>query len=64
MCGTDEYGTTTEVKAKKEGLSCNEICDKYHALHKEIYDWFNISFDIWGRTTTETHTKLTQEIFT
>jgi methionyl-tRNA synthetase len=63
LCGTDEYGTTTEVKAKSEGVSCKEICDKYHILHKQIYDWFNISFDVFGRTTTDTHTKIAQEIF-
>lgn len=63
LCGTDEYGTTTEVKAKKEGMTCKEICDKYHKIHKEVYDWFEISFDIFGRTTTETQTELTHEIF-
>ena len=63
LCGTDEYGTATEVKAKLEGVSCKEICDKYHILHKEIYYWFNISFDVFGRTTTDTHTKIAQEIF-
>jgi methionyl-tRNA synthetase len=63
LCGTDEYGTTTEVIAKKENLTCQEVCDKYHKIHKEVYDWFNIKFDIWGRTTTSTQTKLTHEIF-
>ena len=64
LCGTDEYGTTTEVKAIQEGLTCQEICDKYHKLHKEIYEWFNISFDVFGRTTTETQTQMAQDIFT
>jgi len=64
VCGTDEYGTATELKAQQEGLGCEEICAKYRALHKEVYDWFNISFDIFGKTTTETHTELAQEIFT
>ncbi|AYV75888.1 MAG: methionyl-tRNA synthetase [Terrestrivirus sp.] len=63
LCGTDEYGTTTEIKAKKENMTCQEICDKYHKLHKMVYDWFNIDFDIFGRTTTETQTELTHEIF-
>ena len=63
LCGTDEYGSTTTIKAKQEGLSCREICDKYHKLHKEIYDWFNIEFDIWGRTTTDEQTEITHEIF-
>ena len=63
LCGTDEYGSTTMIKAKKEGLTCKEICDKYHKLHKEVYDWFNIKFDVWGRTSTQMQTKLTHEIF-
>ncbi|MEE1290138.1 MAG: class I tRNA ligase family protein, partial [Spirochaetota bacterium] len=50
VCGTDEYGTTTVTKAKQEGLSPREICDKYHKIHKEIYDWFHIDFDSFGRT--------------
>ena len=63
ICGTDEYGTTTETKALEEGLTPQQICDKYHALHKEIYEWFNISFDKFGRTTTEHQTKIAQDIF-
>jgi methionyl-tRNA synthetase len=63
ICGTDEYGTTTEVKAQQEGLSCKEICDKYYKLHKQIYEWFNISTDVFGRTTTDTQTEMAQEIF-
>ncbi|MBA42578.1 MAG: methionine--tRNA ligase [Magnetococcales bacterium] len=62
LCGTDEYGTTTEIKAYNEKLSCQEICDKYHKVHKDIYDWFNINFDVWGRTSTEQHTYITQNI--
>jgi len=63
LCGTDEYGTTTEIKAKQENLTCRQICDKYNALHKQTYDWFNIYFDVWGRTSTDTQTRITQEIF-
>ena len=63
VCGTDEYGTTTEIKAQEEGLTCKEICDKYYTLHKEIYDYFCISTDIFGRTSTSTQTELAQEIF-
>lgn len=53
ICGGDEYGTTTEKKALEEGLSPREICDKYHELHQEIYKWFQISFDYYGRTSCE-----------
>ncbi|XP_041519663.1 methionine--tRNA ligase, cytoplasmic isoform X1 [Microtus oregoni] len=63
LCGTDEYGTATETKAMEEGLTPQQICDKYHALHANIYRWFNISFDTFGRTTTPQQTKITQDIF-
>lgn len=63
LCGSDEYGTTTEIKARKEGLSCEGICSKYHQIHKDIYNWFNIKFDVFGRTSTETQTEITHEIF-
>jgi len=38
VCGTDEHGTATETKALEEGLSPQEICDKYHKIHTEIYN--------------------------
>ncbi|OXA51922.1 Methionine--tRNA ligase, cytoplasmic [Folsomia candida] len=63
ICGTDEYGTATETKALEENLTPQQICDKYHKLHKEIYDWFDISFDYFGRTTTKEQTEVGQEIF-
>jgi methionyl-tRNA synthetase len=64
VCGTDEYGTATETKALEEGVTPKEICDRYHAIHADIYKWFNIAFDKFGRTSTEKHTKITQDIFT
>ena len=63
VCGNDEYGTATETKAREEGLTPREICDKYHEIHKKIYDHFNISFDVFGRTSTEEHTEVVQGIF-
>lgn len=57
VCGTDEYGTATENKALEEGLTPQEICDKYHAVHATIYKWFQIDFDFFGRTTTEKQTE-------
>ena len=63
VCGTDEYGTQTETKALEEGLTPQQICDKYNKLHGEIYKWFNISFDKFGRTTTSEQTKIAQDIF-
>ncbi|KXX77035.1 putative methionine--tRNA ligase, cytoplasmic [Madurella mycetomatis] len=61
--GTDEYGTTTEAWALVEKCSPQELCDKYHAVHAQVYEWFNISFDIFGRTTTQLQTDITQDIF-
>ncbi|XP_015750952.1 PREDICTED: methionine--tRNA ligase, cytoplasmic-like [Acropora digitifera] len=63
ICGTDEYGTATETKALEEGLSPQQICDKYFKIHKEVYEWFNIKFDYFGRTTTQQQTEIAQDIF-
>ena len=63
VCGTDEHGTATETKALEEGLTPKEICDKYYKIHKQIYEWFGCSFDCFGRTSTETHKEITQELF-
>lgn len=63
VCGTDEYGTATETKAMEEKCSPQEICDRYHNIHREVYEWFNIRFDQFGRTSTPQQTQVCQEIF-
>ncbi|KAF5367391.1 hypothetical protein D9758_003756 [Tetrapyrgos nigripes] len=63
VCGTDEYGTATETQALKDKVTPKELCDKYHALHKETYEWFQIGFDIFGRTSTKHHTEICQGIY-
>jgi methionyl-tRNA synthetase len=63
ICGTDEYGTATETKALEEGMSCKAICDKYFKMHASIYDWFQIDFDAFGRSSTPVQTGITHEIF-
>ena len=63
ICGTDEYGTATETRAAEEGISPRELCDRYHAIHDGIYQWFNIAFDKFGRTSTTIQTEVTQDIF-
>ncbi|MCX7026840.1 MAG: methionine--tRNA ligase [Spirochaetes bacterium] len=63
ICGTDEYGTATETKALEEGVSPRELCDRFHALHRDIYSWFGISFDKFGRTSASEQTEITQSIF-
>ncbi|GHV96627.1 methionine--tRNA ligase [Spirochaetia bacterium] len=63
VCGTDEYGTATENRAAEEGISPRELCDRYHQMHADIYCWFNIAFDKFGRTSTPIQTEVTQDIF-
>ncbi|KAI1081275.1 tRNA synthetases class I (M)-domain-containing protein [Whalleya microplaca] len=63
ICGTDEYGTATETKALETGQTPQELCDEFHKKHKDVYDWFEISFDYFGRTTTEKQTEIVQDIF-
>ena len=63
MCGTDEYGTATEIKALQENTTPQNICDKYHKLHAEIYDTVAIDFDFFGRTSTEKHSDIVQDMY-
>jgi methionyl-tRNA synthetase len=63
VCGTDEYGTATETRALQEHMSPRDLCDHYHAIHEQIYKWFNISFDYFGRTSTPKQTEIVQSIF-
>jgi methionyl-tRNA synthetase len=63
VCGTDEYGTATETQALKEGVTPEQLCAKYNKIHAEIYEWFEIGFDIFGRTPTKPHTDISQAIF-
>lgn len=63
VLGTDEHGTTTEFKAKEEGLTPREICDKFFELHKKIYDFFLCSFDCFGRTSDKETHEVTKDIF-
>lgn len=64
VCGTDEYGTATETRAVIEGVSPQELCTRYHKIHDDIYKWFSIDFDKFGRTSTPEQTKIVQSIFT
>lgn len=63
ICGTDEYGTATETKALEEGVTPRELCDKYAKVHADIYKWFEIEFDIFGRTSTPQQQDIVQHIF-
>lgn len=63
ICATDEYGTPIVTKAMELGLSPKETADKFHPTHKDIYKYFNIQFDEFGRTTCSEHIEITQSIF-
>lgn len=53
--GSDEHGVPIALKAKAEGVSPQEVVDRYHNLIKDSFERFGISFDIYGRTTSDTH---------
>jgi len=61
--GSDEHGVPITIKAKKEGVSPQDIVDKYHKIIKDSFEKLGISFDIYSRTTSKTHTEVASEIF-
>jgi methionyl-tRNA synthetase len=63
ICATDEYGTATETRALEEGVTPLALCDRFHAIHRDIYEWFGIAFDKFGRTSHPKHIEITQSIF-
>ncbi len=63
ICGTDEHGTPSEVGAAKENMPVDEYCKKYHDLHVEMYKGFNMSFDYFGRTSSEQNKEIVYRIF-
>ncbi|WP_300969384.1 methionine--tRNA ligase [Porphyromonas vaginalis] len=62
--GSDEHGVPIAIKAKAEGVSPQEVVDRYHALIKESFARLGIDFDIYSRTTSETHEKTASAFFT
>ena len=62
--GSDEHGVPIAIKAKAEGISPQEIVDRYHTLIKESFARLGIDFDIYSRTTSETHEKTASAFFT
>ncbi|MDR0312886.1 MAG: class I tRNA ligase family protein, partial [Treponema sp.] len=63
ICGTDEYGTATETRAAEEGLTPRELCDRYYKIHNDIYSWFHIGFDKFGKTSTPIQTEVVQGLY-
>ena len=63
ICGSDEHGVAISMKAKKEGVSPQEIIDKYHALIKQTFQDFGISFDNYSRTSSSIHHQTASAFF-
>jgi methionyl-tRNA synthetase len=63
ICGSDEHGVPITLRARKEGVSPQEVVDKYHALIKQSFEDFDISFDIYSRTSSDTHRETASGMF-
>ncbi|MEY3126708.1 MAG: hypothetical protein RL273_861 [Bacteroidota bacterium] len=63
ICGSDEHGAAITLRAKKEGITPQEIVDKYHTLIRDTFEQFNISFDIYHRTSSQLHHETSADFF-
>ncbi len=61
--GSDEHGVPITIRAKKEGITPQDVVDRYHGIIKQSFEEFGISFDIYSRTTSETHRQTASEFF-
>lgn len=61
--GSDEHGVPITIKARNEGVSPQDIVDRYHKLIKDSFEELGISFDVYGRTTSKTHHKTASDFF-
>ena len=61
--GSDEHGVPVTIRAKKEGITVQEVVDRYHNLIKKSFEDFGISFDVYSRTTSSTHNKFASDFF-
>lgn len=64
ICGSDEHGVAITIKAKKEGITPQQVIDKYHKMMGDSFKEFGISFDIYARTSSLTHHETASEFFT
>jgi methionyl-tRNA synthetase len=64
ICGSDEHGAAISIRAKKEGISSQQVIDKYHKMMGDAFKDFGISFDIYARTSSPTHHETASEFFT
>ena len=63
VCGSDEHGVPITIKAKKEGITPQQVVDRYHAIIKDSFEKFGISFDIYSRTSSKTHAETASAFF-
>lgn len=63
VCGSDEHGVPITIKAKKEGISPQDVVNRYHTLMNEAFQEFGISFDIYGRTSSPSHHQFSADFF-
>ena len=63
ICGSDEHGVPITIRAKKEGITPQQVVDRYHAMIKKSFEDFGISFDIYSRTSSKTHARVASEFF-
>ena len=61
--GSDEHGVPITIRAKKEGITPQDVVDRYHSLIKKSFEEFGISFDVYSRTTSPTHHQLASDFF-
>lgn len=61
--GSDEHGVPVTIRAKKEGITTQQVVDRYHKIIKESFEGFGISFDVYSRTTSDTHKELASDFF-
>jgi methionyl-tRNA synthetase len=63
VCGSDEHGVAITLRAKKEGITPQQVVDKYHNIIKDSFEKFGIDFDIYSRTSSPVHHELSADIF-
>ena len=61
--GSDEHGVPITIRARKEGITPQDVCDRYHKIIKESFKEFGISFDVYSRTTSKVHSRLASDFF-
>lgn len=64
VCGSDEHGVPITIRAREEGVTPREVVDRYHELNRKSFSDFGISFDIYSRTSSELHRRVSSDFFT